>query len=397
MLAELHVVDLGIVADLDLVRRCRASPRSPGRPAPARPCSSRRSSCSSAAVPTPSLVRDGADEARVEGRFVDPDTGDEIVLARVVPRDGRSRAYVDGRLATVGELAELGAVARRPARPARAPDRCSIPRCSAARSTASPATDALRRARRLPRRARRAASASTPSSRRLGGDERARAREVDLLRFQVQEIAAAGIDDVGEERVARSRGDPPRRRRRAPRGARHARTRRSRVPGSTRSATRSPRSTAARRSPSSTTRLRAVQAELADVDARAARRGRAARRRSRAARRACAPGVSCSASCGRKYGDTLAEVLAYARRRRRPASPSSRATRHAAAALEARRAAEAGAATTPPAGSPGLVAAAAGPLGDAIEVHLRELAMPARRASTCGSSPASRPTTAPTT
>ena len=28
---------------------------------------------------------------------------------RVIPRDGRSRAYVDGRLATAGELAELGA------------------------------------------------------------------------------------------------------------------------------------------------------------------------------------------------------------------------------------------------------------------------------------------------
>src|SRR5438105_10237764 len=53
------------------------------------------------------LVRAGATEARVEGRFVDGD--DEVVLVRVVPRDGRSRAYVDGRLATVGELAERGA------------------------------------------------------------------------------------------------------------------------------------------------------------------------------------------------------------------------------------------------------------------------------------------------
>ena len=39
------------------------------------------------------LVRRGADEARVEGRFVVDD--DERVLTRVVPARGRSRAYVD--------------------------------------------------------------------------------------------------------------------------------------------------------------------------------------------------------------------------------------------------------------------------------------------------------------
>ena len=44
------------------------------------------------------LVRPGAGEARVEGRFVVDET--ETVLARVVPAKGRSRAYVDGRLAT---------------------------------------------------------------------------------------------------------------------------------------------------------------------------------------------------------------------------------------------------------------------------------------------------------
>ncbi|NCX61037.1 MAG: DNA repair protein RecN, partial [Actinobacteria bacterium] len=42
-----------------------------------------------------SMVRAGADELRVEGRFV-LDDGTDRVLCRVVPRDGRSRAYVDG-------------------------------------------------------------------------------------------------------------------------------------------------------------------------------------------------------------------------------------------------------------------------------------------------------------
>ena len=47
----------------------------------------------------------GADEAVVEGRFeLD---GDEVVVRRVVPAAGRSRAYLDGRLATAVELTEL--------------------------------------------------------------------------------------------------------------------------------------------------------------------------------------------------------------------------------------------------------------------------------------------------
>ena len=66
----------------------------------------------------PSIVRPGAVEAVVEGRFlcddgavssgVDGDPLDgEFVLRRVVPADGRSRAYVNGRLETAAALAEV--------------------------------------------------------------------------------------------------------------------------------------------------------------------------------------------------------------------------------------------------------------------------------------------------
>src|SRR3981081_352866 len=56
------------------------------------------------------LVRAGDDEARVEGRFIGEDgDGDELVLARVVPASGRSRAYANGRLVTASELADVGA------------------------------------------------------------------------------------------------------------------------------------------------------------------------------------------------------------------------------------------------------------------------------------------------
>ena len=52
------------------------------------------------------LVRPGAQEAEIEGRFVAGD--DEVVVRRVIPADGRSRAYIDGHLATVSALGELG-------------------------------------------------------------------------------------------------------------------------------------------------------------------------------------------------------------------------------------------------------------------------------------------------
>src|SRR5947199_5110104 len=50
------------------------------------------------------IVRPGADEAYVEGVF--DDGGTDVVLARRVTAEGRTRAYVDHRSATVGELRE---------------------------------------------------------------------------------------------------------------------------------------------------------------------------------------------------------------------------------------------------------------------------------------------------
>ncbi|HET8931159.1 MAG TPA: AAA family ATPase, partial [Acidimicrobiales bacterium] len=53
----------------------------------------------------PAAVREGADEAVIEGRFV---TGsDEVVVRRVVPARGRSRAYVDGEMATARTLSDV--------------------------------------------------------------------------------------------------------------------------------------------------------------------------------------------------------------------------------------------------------------------------------------------------
>ncbi len=68
----------------------------------------------------PGIVRPGAGEAYVEGIFDLPERvrlqlgerlnadAEEVVLARRVGADGRTRAYLNGRSATVGELREIG-------------------------------------------------------------------------------------------------------------------------------------------------------------------------------------------------------------------------------------------------------------------------------------------------
>ena len=56
-----------------------------------------------------SIVRPGSGEARVDGRFDVGEEADDLVLTRVVPAEGRSRAYVNGRPATAAALAELAA------------------------------------------------------------------------------------------------------------------------------------------------------------------------------------------------------------------------------------------------------------------------------------------------
>jgi len=57
---------------------------------------------------SPDLVRTGADAAVVQAVFDGP-AGEELIVRREVTAQGRSRAFIDGALATVGALRELGA------------------------------------------------------------------------------------------------------------------------------------------------------------------------------------------------------------------------------------------------------------------------------------------------
>ena len=54
----------------------------------------------------PGLVRAGESEAVVEARFFD-ESGEETVVTRSVPSAGRSRCWINGRMAPLSSLAEL--------------------------------------------------------------------------------------------------------------------------------------------------------------------------------------------------------------------------------------------------------------------------------------------------
>jgi len=145
------------------------------------------------------VVRPGAGEAVVEGRFVVD--GVERILCRVVPRSGRSRAYVDGRMAPVSGLSEL------------AEEIVDLHGQHSHQSLLRPAGQrfaldtfagvdltGLREARR------RLADVERELA-ELGGDTRARARELDLLEFQVAEIEDAALNDADEDATLEAEED----------------------------------------------------------------------------------------------------------------------------------------------------------------------------------------------
>ncbi len=147
------------------------------------------------------MVRPGAESAEIEGRFVlaagagaAGDEPEEVVLRRVVPASGRSRGYVNGRMATVAELSEQG---RRLVDLHGQHAHQSLLRAAAQRDAldhfASVDTSKLK--------GLRAELAEIDLALQgLGGDESARAREIDFLRHQLAEIEGAHIADASEDK-----------------------------------------------------------------------------------------------------------------------------------------------------------------------------------------------------
>ncbi len=141
-----------------------------------------------------SLVRPGAPEAEIEGRFVIAGGEGETVVRRVIPSDGRSRCYIDGRLATVAALAELGRelVDMHGQHSHQSLLRAPVQRAALDRYAGIDAS----RLSALVKESRGVEVALGE----LGGDARARAREIDLLRHQLAEIDAARIDGADEDK-----------------------------------------------------------------------------------------------------------------------------------------------------------------------------------------------------
>jgi DNA repair protein RecN (Recombination protein N) len=148
------------------------------------------------------LVRPGATETWVEGRFAHPageantvtaEDDDEVILVRTVAVHGRSRAYVNGRMANLAALGEHGTglvdlhgqhghqALLSPATQRSALD-------AAAGVDHQPVIAARLRLRRI---------ADALAS--MGGDERTRARELDLLRYQLNELDGAALSDLAED------------------------------------------------------------------------------------------------------------------------------------------------------------------------------------------------------
>ncbi len=204
MLVELRARQLGVIADLTLVL-------GPGMTAITGETGAGKTLVVEAidllvgGRADPGAVRAGATEAVVEGRFLasgapsgtagagDPSGTAERVLRRVVPATGRSRAQVDGLMATASELSDLGRAL------------VDLHGQHAHQSLLHPATqraalDSFGRVDLAPLlAARRHLGDLDAVLAELGGDERARAREIDLLRHQVAELGAAAVAGPDED------------------------------------------------------------------------------------------------------------------------------------------------------------------------------------------------------
>ena len=136
----------------------------------------------------PDLVGPFGEEASVEGRFIEGDQ--EVVAVRRLQRGGRSRAYLDGSIASTkilaAELDGIEIIGQH--------DQLSLTRSPEVRAMVDANLDPAGRVLLDRYRATRAEWERLLADRdQLGGDQRALARELDLVRFQAQEIATAGF------------------------------------------------------------------------------------------------------------------------------------------------------------------------------------------------------------
>ncbi len=195
MLSELRVRELGVIADLDVELDAGLTVIT-GETGAGKTLVIEALELLVGGRADATMVRSGASEAVVEGRFVTGEApGDEIVVMRSVPRDGRSRATMNGQMATVAALEELGAglVDLHGQHAHQSLLRAAVQRHALDAFAGVDLSEVQELRRALATLERRLED--------LGGDERERARELDLLRFELAEIEMAALVDAEEDAV----------------------------------------------------------------------------------------------------------------------------------------------------------------------------------------------------
>lgn len=199
MIDELHIRGLGVIEDADL------------RLAPGLTVITGETGAGKTMVVTAlglllgdradsSLVRAGSERAIAEARFSPApataadwiDGDDDLVVSREIPADGRSRARINGRLAPVSALSEvLGGVVEVHAQHEHVRlARADVQRQLLDRFAGDPHARTLGEYREIHTRWREAVSALES----LEADARERARTMDRLTYELEELERAGLD-----------------------------------------------------------------------------------------------------------------------------------------------------------------------------------------------------------
>jgi len=207
LLVELHVRDLGVIDDVTVTLGPGMTALT-GETGAGKTLLVEALSLLLGGRADPSIVRAGAAEALVEARFARSDglgatdaargddiggAGGEVLLARSVAREGRSRAWIDGRMAAIGALAE----AARDLLELHGQHQHRALVHTSAQRQALDSFGAIDVAELED--ARRRLTALVRESNSLGGDARQRAREVEMVRYQIEEIDRAAVEDADED------------------------------------------------------------------------------------------------------------------------------------------------------------------------------------------------------
>ncbi len=190
MLLELSVQNLGVIESSSLVLRPGVSVLT-GETGAGKTMVVQAIQLLTGGKADPSMVRTGAKEATIEGRFETSD-GDELILRRVIPAEGRSRAYVNNALASASQLAEAGStlVDLHGQHQHQSLLQTKVQKLALdnyAQIDLTPLNEA-----------RSAIRQRLDQLDQMGGDSKARAREIDLLQFQIAELAQAQLADPSE-------------------------------------------------------------------------------------------------------------------------------------------------------------------------------------------------------